>query len=553
MALIIARFNFIGNTDSVVKGREGAFNPEIWNPIIARTVNEKDISFAVDAKEVEIEEEQLYMDESLSVMIPTSYIKENFQCAANIYDKSKLVIEKNDHKLEFELGSDYMYINGARVKLSAPMTFQNGELFVPVEAVAEGLNYDFNWDIASNAVNVMGNEESDRILPYSYDLREAKITSKVKNQGQLGTCWAFASLTALESSIAPEESLVLSPDHMSIQNSFHAGQNDGGEYTMAMAYLTSWQGPVLEKDDPYADGKSPDDIKAVKHVQEIQVIEGKDYEEIKLAVFQYGGVQSSLYTSLTSAASQSIYYNRKESAYCFIGTDKPNHDVVIVGWDDNYPKEKFNVKLEGDGAFICQNSWGSKFGNDGFFYVSYYDTNIGMHNVVYTDVEDTDNYDNLYQSDLCGWVGQLGYGKESSYFANVYEAKNNETIEAVGFYATGKDTEYEIYAVPEFQGTESLQDRILLKTGYFKNAGFYTVDFDEGIKTESGKKFAIVINITTPNSVHPIAIEYKADAATSTVDLSDGEGYISLRGTKWEDVEENQECNLCLKVYTDNR
>jgi len=50
-----------------------------------------------------------------------------------------------------------------------------------------------------------------------------------------------------------------------------------------------------------------------------------------------------------------------------------------------------------------------------------------------------------------------------------------------------------------------------------------------------------------------MAIEYAADEFTSDVDLSDGEGYISLRGNQWERTEENQECNLCLKVYTDNR
>ena len=96
-------------------------------------------------------------------------------------------------------------------------------------------------------------------------------------------------------------------------------------------------------------------------------------------------------------------------SYCYIGTKKPNHDVVIIGWDDNYSKDNFSVSLEGNGAFICVNSWGDRFGDDGLFYVSYYDSNIGIHNVVYTRVEDNDNYDNIYQSDLCGWVGQLGY------------------------------------------------------------------------------------------------------------------------------------------------
>lgn len=61
---------------------------------------------------------------------------------------------------------------------------------------------------------------------------------------------------------------------------------------------------------------------------------------------------------------------------------------MIIGWDDNYSRSNFNTPLEGDGAFICQNSWGDGFGENGIFYVSYYDTNIGTHNVAYTRVDD---------------------------------------------------------------------------------------------------------------------------------------------------------------------
>ena len=52
-----------------------------------------------------------------------------------------------------------------------------------------------------------------------------------------------------------------------------------------------------------------------------------------------------------------------------MGSEKPNHDVVIIGWDDNYPQENFTTHPEGDGAFICKNSWGEEFGEDGYFLV----------------------------------------------------------------------------------------------------------------------------------------------------------------------------------------
>ena len=247
------------------------------------------------------------------------------------------------------------------------------------------------------------------------------------------------------------------------------------------------------------------------------------------------------------------YYNQKNYAYCYIGTEKPNHDIVIIGWDDNYPKENFNTELEGDGAFICQNSWGEEFGDDGVFYVSYYDTNIGMHNVVYTSVEEPDNYDHLYQSDLCGWVGQVGYGSDTAYFANVYQAEGAQRLQAVGFYATGKDTEYEISVVRDFQGPDSLNQREYIQSGYISNAGFYTIPLDAPADLTPGGQFAVVVKIKTPNSIHPIAIEYPADDVTMDVDLSDGEGYISLYGSTWDSLEENYQCNFCLKAYTDNR
>ena len=211
------------------------------------------------------------------------------------------------------------------------------------------------------------------------------------------------------------------------------------------------------------------------------------------------------------------------------------------------------IFLESDGAFICQNSWGENFGDDGVFYVSYYDTNIGVHNVVYTDIEDIDNYSGIYQSDLCGWVGQLGYNKETAYGANVYTAKKDEAVEAVGFYATGKNTEYEIYIVPEFKDTDSLQKGQRAASGKLENAGFYTVDLKKAINIAKGEKFAVVIKVTTPDSVHPLAIEYAGDESTLNVDLTDGEGYISSLGTSWERVEETQNCNLCIKAYTKER
>ena len=410
----------------------------------------------------------------------------------------------------------------------------------------------------------------DTILPRSYDYREEGRAPQIGNQGSLGTCWAFASLTALESSLLPEKNESFSVDHMSMHNNYTLGQDEGGEYTMSMAYLLGWQGPVWESEDPYGDGVSPCGLKPRLHVQEIQILPSKDYEAIKRAVYLEGGVQSSLYTSMQDYDSESVYYNRDTNSYCYVGTNEPNHDSVIIGWDDDYPKENFNMDLEGDGAFICTNSWGENFGDEGYFYVSYYDTNIGVHNIVYTEAESAGLYEKIYQSDLCGWVGQIGYGRDTVWAANTFRAGEKEELEAAGFYATGPDTEYEMYLaryLPEVQegisGAEkesqsarmdrALNDRRPIARGKLMYSGYYTVPFDEKILLDAGEKFAIIVKIKTPDTVHPAAIEYDAGDGIARVDLTDGEGYLSHDGSLWERVEETQKCNLCLKAYTNTK
>lgn len=534
---MILKFHRAGAVYEQVETFRGAtIEKEVWNPLIADSVNENTLSLVVDNRKYSNEDSGIYMNDDLEIMIPVSMIRDGFNCSSNLYDEEELLVEKHESSVTFSA-------------IDKELKKHKEEYYVSVSDLSDALAYDYTWNIEKNVATATDVSGATSIYPSKYDLREKKRNTPVKNQGSLGTCWASASVGALETSLLPEESLQFSVDHMTMRNSFQLTQNDGGEYTMGMAYLTAWQGPVYEADDPYGDGVSPKGLEAVKHVQEIQVIEGKDFEKIKEAIFKYGGVQTSIYSALRSSQSTSSFYNSANNAYCYIGTEKPNHDVMIIGWDDNYSKDNFSVKPEGDGAFICQNSWGTGFGDEGIFYISYYDTNIGVHNVVYTGIEETDNYDSIYQSDLCGWVGQLGFNKEFIYGANVFEAEKAQKLKAAGFYATGKDTEYEVYVVRNFTDESSFERKEKVASGKLDNAGYYTIPFSKNIPVKEGERFAIVVYLKTPDAVHPMAIEYKADATTAKVDLSDGEGYISTNGSVWENVEDTQECNLCIKAY----
>ncbi|MBD5555172.1 MAG: cell surface protein [Roseburia sp.] len=551
---LLVKFNALtGQYVEIGSFRGAHLTEEVWNPLIAGSVNDNLLSVMIDNKEYTNEDYPFYMDDNLNIMVPVTVLRDALNCSAHVYDDEKLLVEKHSKVIEFPLDQTVIDVNGEVGNVVSPFTQKDDRYYVSLNDLSGYLDYSYSWNIQENTATAVDNSGNAVSIPTRYDLRQKGRVPDVRNQGAFGTCWAFAALGAMESSLLPEEEVQYSPDHMTLGNGFNLTQADGGEYTMGMAYLAAWRGPVYEEDDPYGDNETDDTLTAVKHVQEMQVIDGKDYERIKEAVFKYGGVQTSIYNALRSSTSQSPYYNRETSSYCYIGTEKPNHDVVIVGWDDSYSKENFSVDLEGDGAFICQNSWGEEFGDQGFFYVSYYDTNIGTHNVAYTRIDETDNYDHIYQSDLCGWVGQLGYNRDSIYGANVFTTGQEEQLVAAGFYATGKDSEYEIYLVRNFENEESFSQMIPIASGKLGNAGYYTVDFNQGVALDAGERYAIVLHMITPGSVHPMAIEYAADDATKDVILDDGESYISLNGTKWVSVDTVEQSNLCIKGFSVNR
>ena len=553
--VFLFKFHILEMDDAEVgKFRGGSLDSTVWYPMIAEDVNSQVIRLVIDNKEYTSEDYTFYMDYNRNIMVPVSILRDLLNCSAHMYENSYLIVEKHNLSATITVNELTADSTGEIVNIKSALTNIDGAYYVGLNDLSDMLGYSYSFSFDENTLTAADTAENKNALPAKYDLRERLRVSSIRNQGRYGTCWAFGALTAMESALLPEATYLFSVDHMSMSNSFKMTQFDGGEYTMGMAYLAAWQGPVYEKDDPYGDGKSDDSLDAVKHVQEMRIIASKDIAAIKNAVFKYGGVQTSLYSSMQNPMSESGHYNSTTNSYCYIGTAKPNHEVVIIGWDDNYSKDNFSVPLEGDGAFICQNSWGSEFGENGIFYVSYYDTNIGTHNVVYTRIDEVDNYDNIYQSDLCGWVGKMGYEKEAMYGANVFTAKEDEEIVASAFYATAPDTEYKVYVVNDFEDEDSFKDKVLVAEGVLEDAGYYTIDFKEAVAVDKGERYAIVVYVYTPGATHPLAIEYDSgDKFLDSIDLEDGEGYISYAGNQFINVKEKQDCNICIKAFTNNR
>lgn len=518
---------------------------------IVTSANEKGVTLYINDNKITEAEYQAYFSDRLQLMIPIAAFTDKLDCLVNVYENGTITLAKGDSLVKVYGDSDVVNINGNAIQAIDKPEKKDDIIYVPVNEICEALNYSCNINLETNAAVLKKIAEEEK-LPAAYDMREHDRVSLVRDQGIYGTCWAFASLAALESTIRPAENLVFSVDHMAMNNSFNVSPFDGGEYYMSIAYLAAWQGPVLEEDDPYGDNQTVNGLSAVKHLEEAIILKDKNYEAIKSSVYKYGGVETVIYCDMKNATSSSYYYNRNRSSYYYDGDQTPNHDVVIVGWDDNYPKEYFNTEPAGDGAFICKNSWGQDFGDEGFFYISYYDTNIGMNSVVYTKLGNSDNYDKIYQSDLMGEVGTMGFDdRPEAYFANVYTAGKNETLKAVSFYATGPKTTYDVYVVTDFTDVSDLQQRTKVASSEMQYEGYYTINLNEAVPLPDDRKFAVVVHVNTQDSTMPIAIEYNNDEKTANFDITDGEGYISLYGTKWSSAEQENDCNVCLKAFTD--
>lgn len=522
---------------------------------VRERMNADDVVITVGGDSMEEFGYSFSISDHMRLLVEGEFLRSLLLCSVQRYPDGEVLIMKGDNRIELAVGSERAVVNE---KTEIPLgdkvyVEEDGDkLIIPIDKIAEYLGYEVKYDIKQKWVDLAIVSDDDP-LPERYDMRDYGRVSPVRDQGRYGTCWAFASLGALETSIRPMEDDIFSVDHMSMCNSYALDVNSGGEHTMSIAYLAAWQGPVLEKDDPYGDGMSDPNLPAEKHLEEALIINGREDETIKSAIFRYGAIETSIYSALEYVDSYSMYYSSEYAAYYYDGDETPNHDVVVVGWDDNFPKENFTIQPEGDGAFICKNSWGEEFGDDGYFYVSYYDTKICRKSVVYTRVGDKDNYDKIYQTDKLGWVGQLGFSKEEAYFSNVYQAGKGENLAAVSFYATDKNSEFEVYVVRNFKDVTSFKNRELVTSGSMKYAGYYTVDFPEEIELEDHERYAVVVNIKTPGAVHPIAIEYNADERTASFNISDGEGYISLYGEMWHRAETSEKCNVCLKAFTRQR
>jgi C1A family cysteine protease len=398
----------------------------------------------------------------------------------------------------------------------------------------------------------------------------------VKNQGSAGSCWTFATEGSLESYLMPGETWSFSENNiknvLSSANSpqgFDRGPSDGGDFVMSTAYEARWSGPVNTSDDPYSATSSFSSnelgLPVHKHVQNVTFLPNRnsptDNQDIKEAIMNYGAVATALYFYPTDTTS----YNQNTYGYYYSGTTASDHAVTIVGWNDNYSASNFSTMPPGNGAFIIKNSWGTTAANwgnvkndNGYFYVSYYDSNVGYDMNTQFTAENPKDYTNIYQYDPLGWTQQINTSQTNpttGWGANIFTANSNEVLKAISFYTTDLNCNYVINIYNNIGSNPISQSGpALAQSGTISSAGYHTIPLNSGVQLNAGQKFSVVLELTNPTYQYPIAVEMPISGHSSQATANASESFVSSDGNTWTDITTEpgySNTDVCIKAFTD--
>ena len=193
-------------------------------------------------------------------------------------------------------------------------------------------------------------------LPASVDWRTKGAVTAVKNQGQCGSCWTFATTGVLEAWHFLNKNILLS---FSEQQIVDCDSNDagcsGGNPVEALTY-TAQNGLELELAYPYTAQNG--NCKYVKTLA-VQTNGGSNM----VGVRNSDGLKAAVVNQPVSVAIEAdqnifqLYSSGVIGAGCGASLD---HAVLLVGY----------TQVGGEDAFIVKNSWGPSWGQNGYIYLS---------------------------------------------------------------------------------------------------------------------------------------------------------------------------------------
>ncbi|XPV76606.1 MAG: lectin like domain-containing protein [Desulfovibrio sp.] len=404
----------------------------------------------------------------------------------------------------------------------------------------------------------------------SYDLRALNRNSAIRAQDPYGTCWAFSALSSAESTRRSSHGTQLdfSEKHLAYygytnQSLFlvsfdkhsiaypYSVYDQGGNDSMSAAILARASGLISESTEPYIN-MGPSEISySLPAAVAPKPFPEKAYE-LKSTYFAPAGahvVNNMKYLLKKYGALSTMvhfdnkYFDTTHNSFFQNVQTSPNHCVTVVGWDDSYPKENFNSELgttpQRNGAWIIQNSWGSGWGDQGYFYASYETLCIVNGGARAFVIAPAKKDSSVYSHTPLGHTATSGLpGYTDEWIANKFVAKNNLPLQEVSLYTVANDTTVTFY-IYDTGVAISPTDGTLMYTSEahtFPISGFHTIKLKRPVKLTEAHAFSIVAKLHSTSAENLVPLETPLDNYSSKAHSFRGDSYASDDGVNWEDV-----------------
>ena len=430
---------------------------------------------------------------------------------------------------------------------------------------------------------------NDGQLGAKFDLRDVIPENIIpRDQGNANNCWDFASIGALESTLALKryknglstKKFDFSEAHLKYgarydmflnneknNKGLDFNKEDGGNFREALSYMTNGFGPIDEKWLKYNSREPRIELSSIKNITQsatpldtidFSIINNTDEGEveklipkIKNHIKNYGGV----YFSLNYFYGDGYSNLKNHARYCDVPLQEnqsPTHAVLLVGWDDNYSASNFKKNPGKNGAWIFKNSYGNL---SSYEYLSYYDKTSYTETFGFVDAEEGKNFDYRYQHQVLPPIIDYHVNKgpviNQLSVAEVYSrdtANNGEKITRLSFDVPVAGN-YEFFV----NGDNDDLTKLKSVSNKYLDKGFHTIKLDSPVVL-TGSKFAIGVKIPDVNNEFHLNYEPKSNIPGFTAsENSTGETFINFvdnnNSERWQDFIGRGKGNSSLKAY----
>ena len=377
---------------------------------------------------------------------------------------------------------------------------------------------NFDENVNENSNNSLARSSQ---MPVTYSSVDKGYVTSVKNQNPYGNCWAYAACSVAESYLIKhgiaDKNIDLSEAHLNYYMYHNQGDNYentdndqtnvvgqysfmnvGAEPKMLQLAMSNF-GLASESNYPISNIEEMQGSKANQNNTQYVMTnsnllcqQAKGNEElIKQAILDNGSVLACYYDAAGVIKGESYYNSQEINSF--------NHAISIVGWDDDYDANNFRTVPSRNGAWLIKNSWGTGFGNEGYFWISYDEYSLGD---VYSYEFEPKNNQETYQYD--GTTNAFNYfiSDKTDIYANEFLVKGtNEVLNAVTIGNNTPNVPYklEIYTNLTDKNNPTSGNCILTKNGTLENRGINYIKLDSSISLQNSTYYSIVFTLIGTN------------------------------------------------------